>query len=280
LRLGFSRRALIKRGKAAPLCQAPPGWRDAEGGTPPVRDQSITVSRLGGAIGAEIQGVDLVRELPDATVAAIRQALLEHLVVFFRGQNLTSAQYRDFAARIGTPMRYPFVPGIEGFPEITPVLKRPDQTVNFGGAWHSDTTYLPEPPMATMLLARELPAQGGDTQFANQYLAYETLSDGLRSLLAGLRGVARSDKAEASRTREDRATKAGAGQQVLMAEHPVVRTHSETGRKALYVNIAHTAHFAGMTEDESLPLLRMLWKHQRRPEFTCRFSWSPGSLAL
>jgi taurine dioxygenase len=134
--------------------------------------------------------------------------------------------------------------------------------------------------MATLLLARELPAFGGDTEFANQYLAYETLSDGMKSVLSGLRGVSRSDKAEASRTREDRAKKSGTGGEVLVAEHPAVRTHPETGRKALYVNIAHTAHFAGMTEEESLPLLRFLWTLQTRLEFTCRFSWTTGALAL
>ncbi len=238
------------------------------------------ITRLGGAIGAEIHGVDLARDLPDATVAAIRRALLDHLVVFFRGQHLTPVHFRAFAARIGTPIEYPFVPGIEGFPEITPVLKRPDQTINFGGAWHSDTTYLPEPPMATLLLARELPAFGGDTEFANQYLAFESLSDGMKSVLSGLRGVSRSDKAEASRTREDRSKQSGAGGKLLTAEHPAVRTHPETGRKALYVNIAHTARFADMTEEESLPLLRFLWRHQTRPEFTCRFTWTDGSLAL
>ena len=242
--------------------------------------EAIDITRVGGVIGAEIRGVDLAGELPEQTVAAIRRALLDHLVLFFRGQTLTATQYRAFAARIGTPMAYPFVAGIEGFPEITPVLKRPDQTINFGGVWHSDTTYLPEPPMATLLLAQELPAYGGDTEFANQYLAFETLSDGMKSVLSGLRGVARSDKAEASRTREDRGKKPGTGGEVLIAEHPVVRTHPETGRKALYVNIAHTARFADMTEEESLPLLRFLWRHQTRPEFTCRFSWTAGALAL
>ncbi len=239
----------------------------------------LEMTRVGGVIGAEIHAIDLARELPEPTVAAIRQALLDHLVVFFRDQNLTPTQYRAFAARIGTPIEYPFVPGIEGFPEITPVLKRPDQTINFGGVWHSDTTYLPRPPMATLLLAREVPPYGGDTRFANQYLAFESLSDGMRALLSGLRGVARSDKAEASRTREDRGRKSGITAEVLTAEHPAVRTHPETGRKALYVNIAHTARFAGMTEEESLPLLRFLWAHQTRPEFTCRFRWTPGALA-
>jgi taurine dioxygenase len=240
----------------------------------------LKISRVGGMIGAEIAGVDLSRDLPEPTVAAIRQALLEHLVVFFRDQRLTPGQYRDFAARIGRTIEYPFVPGIDGFPEITPVLKRPDQTINFGGVWHSDTTYLAEPPMATLLLARDVPAFGGDTEFANQYLAYETLSEGMKAVLSGLRGVARSDKAEASRTREDRGKKPGTGGELLTAEHPVVRTHPETGRKSLFVNIAHTARFAGMTDDESLPLLRFLWRHQTRPELTCRFSWAPGSLAL
>ena len=138
----------------------------------------LEISRVGGGIGAEIHGVDLARDLSDRTVAAIRQALLDHLVVFLHGQDLTPTRYRAFATRIGRPIAYPFVPGIEGFPEITPVLKRPEQTINFGGVWHSDTTYLPEPPMATMLLARELPAFGGDTEFSNQYLDFESLSDG------------------------------------------------------------------------------------------------------
>jgi taurine dioxygenase len=241
---------------------------------------ALEINRVGGVIGADIRGVDLASDLTVETVAEIRRALLDHLVVFFRDQVLTPAQYRAFAARMGNPIEYPFVPGIDGFPEITPVFKRPDQTVNFGGVWHSDTTYLPEPPMATLLLARELPDAGGDTEFANQYLAYETLSDGLKSILSTLRGVSRSDKAEASRTREDRAKKPGTGAELLIAEHPVVRTHPETGRKALYVNIAHTARFAGMTEEESLPLLRYLWGHQTRPDFTCRFTWSPGALAM
>ncbi len=131
----------------------------------------MDINRAGGVIGAEIRGVDLVRELPAQTVAAIRQALPDHLVVFFREPTMTSERYRGFAARIGKPIEYPFVPGIDGFPETTPVLKRPYQTINFGGVWHSDTRYSPAPPMATPPLAREVPAYGGDTEFANQHLA-------------------------------------------------------------------------------------------------------------
>ena len=138
----------------------------------------------------------------------------------------------------------------------------------------------PEPPMGSMLLARELPPFGGDTLFSNQYLALETLSEGMRSLLSGLYGVNSSAKADVTRTREDRIKEHGGKKQDYLAEHPVMRTHPETGRKALYVNVAHTVRFAGMTEEESAPLLEYLFRHQIRPEFTCRFVWRPGSIAL
>src|SRR5579875_3679461 len=164
----------------------------------------IEVQKIAGAIGAEISGVDLSRELAAETVAAIRRALLDHLVVLFRDQELTPAQYLAFARRFGEPVEYPFVRGLDGFPMITPVVKLEHETVNFGGVWHADTTYLPEPPMATMLYAREVPPYGGDTLFANMYLAYETLSPGMKRVLEGLVGVSDSAKADGSRTREDR----------------------------------------------------------------------------
>jgi taurine dioxygenase len=136
--------------------------------------------------------------------------------------------------------------------------------------------------MGTLLAAREVPPVGGDTLFANQYLAYETLSDRMRAMLDGLRGVSSSAKADVSRTREDRVKSAGTfrAREELVAEHPVVRTHPETGRKALFVNTAHTTRFAGMTEEESAGLLQFLFDHQSRPEFTCRFRWQVGSLAF
>jgi taurine dioxygenase len=154
--------------------------------------------------------------------------------------------------------------------------------VNFGGIWHSDTTYLELPPMGTMLVAREVPPVGGDTLFANQYLAYEALSDGMKKLLDGLCAVNSSAKANTTRTREDRikSDPSRRPNDDFIAEHPVVRTHPETGRKALYVNIGHTVRFSGMTEEESAPLLDYLFRHQARPEFTCRFAWRIGSLAF
>lgn len=242
----------------------------------------MQINRIAGALGAEIHGVDLAAPLDQPTTRAIRQALLDHLVIFFRGQNLDPAAFRRFAAAFGNPVEYPFVRGLEGFPEIIQVLKREEETSNFGGIWHSDTSYLDEPPMGSILLARELPPYGGDTLFANQYAAFEALSPGLQTTLATLRGVNTSAKADVSKTREDRVKDSGAesARRDYAAEHPAIRTHPETGRRALYVNVAHTARFAGWTEDESAPLLAYLFAHQVKPEFTCRFRWEPGSIAF
>ncbi|HKV14084.1 MAG TPA: TauD/TfdA family dioxygenase [Reyranella sp.] len=242
----------------------------------------IEVKPISGALGAEIAGVDMARDLDDEVVAEVRHALLDHLVIFLRNQKATPQQHLAFARRFGEPIEYPQLKGLPEAPMITPVIKLEHERHNFGGIWHSDTTYLAEPPMGSMLLAREVPPYGGDTMFANQYLAYEALSDGLRKTLDGLVGVSSSAKADVTRTREDALKQAGAGAtpKTLQAEHPIVRTHPETGRKALYTSDAHTACIKGWTEAESLPLLRFLWQHQVRPEFTCRFRWEAGSLAF
>ncbi len=244
----------------------------------------LKVAPVSGCIGAEIGGVDLSADLAVDVVAEIRQAWLAHLVVFFRDQHLTLDQFSAFAHRIGTPGRYPFVPGLPDHPEIIEVKKLPHETINFGGIWHTDTAYLERPPMASMLLAREVPAAGGDTEFANMYAAFDALSDGLKEFLRSLRAVNSSALADVSKTREDRvADAAEAGHEAgkdYEAVHPVVRTHPETGRQSLYVNVAHTARFECMTEEESRPLLRYLFAHQSRSEFTCRFRWEVGSLAL
>ena len=242
----------------------------------------IDVRPIAGALGAEIHGVDLSQDLDDDVIAEIRAAWLDHLVVFFRDQDLTPAQQVALAERFGEPVEYPFVQGLPDHPVVTPVLKLEHETVNFGGLWHSDTTYQQRPPMATMLYALEVPEFGGDTLFANCYLAYEQLSDGLKATLEPLVGVNVSDKAQTSATRADRINDAPKqdASVPLVAEHPVVRVHPETGRKSLFVSYAHTIRFRGWTEQESTPLLDYLFEHQTRPEFTCRFRWENGSIAL
>jgi taurine dioxygenase len=222
--------------------------------------QSITIRPLTEAIGAEISGVDLSRPLSSGLVDEIRRAFLQHLVVFFNAQRLSAQQQLAFARQFGEPMAYPQLTGLPDCPLVTPVIKREDETRNFGGVWHTDTAYLERPPMASMLYAVQTPPTGGDTLFANQYLAYERLPGEVREKIDALIGVNDSSKAEASRTREDRQRDSGDQMKVLVGKHPVVRTHPETGRKSLYVNRGHTTHV--------------------RPEFTCRYRWARGSLAF
>jgi alpha-ketoglutarate-dependent taurine dioxygenase len=244
------------------------------------KHRHIDVQPISGSLGAEIRGVNAADALAADVVSELRQAFLDHLVIFFRDQKLTPPEQLAFAQRFGQAMEYPQLKGLPECPLITPVIKLEHEQVNFGGVWHSDTTYLSQPPMASMLYAVEVPPYGGDTLFADQYRAYDTLSDGLKRVLDGLVGINTSTKADASKTREERLRSAGAEVKVLVGEHPVVRTHPETGRKALYVNVGHTTQFTGWTEEESRPLLEYLWRHQVRPEFTCRFRWEPGSIAF
>lgn len=235
----------------------------------------MRIRQIAGALGAELLDIDLSKPLSASRIAAIRQALLDHCVIFFRGQTITPARQIAFARAFGEIVDYPMIKPLPDHPEIIPVIKEAHETVNFGGLWHTDTAYLAEPPLGSILLAKEVPPFGGDTLFASGYLAYETLSEGLKAALAPLKAVNRSGGANVAKTRG-----AGAKADEKSAVHPVIRTHPETGRKSLYVNLAHTSRFEGMTEAESAPILGYLFQHQIRPEFTCRFQWKAGSMAF
>ena len=203
----------------------------------------IEVRPIAGALGAEIHGVDMSRDLEDDVVAEVRQALLDHLVIFLRDQKATPQQQLAFARKFGEPIKYPQLKGLPESPLITPVVKLEHERNNFGGIWHSDTTYLDLPPMGSMLLAREVPPYGGDTMFANQYLAYEALSDGLKATLDGLIGVSSSTKAEVTKTREDRLKAAGAEHQGA-GSRASDRAHPSRDRPqgALHLEGPHRAH--------------------------------------
>jgi taurine dioxygenase len=247
--------------------------------------ESIDVRPLAGSLGAEIFGLDL-RQAADRAWDEIHRAFLEHKVLAFRDQRMGPDDLMAVGRRFGEPSYYPFVEGIEGYPFIFEIVKEPHETKNFGGTWHSDTTYLPKPPLATILLALETPSHGGDTLFANQQAAYEGLSAGMRALLDGLVAVnsagLRSYGGRASRHDDVGSMKLQNTDQAdrIEASHPAVRTHPETGAKALYVNRAHTVRFAGMTEAESRPLIEFLAEHATRPEYTCRVRWRPGTLTV
>ena len=237
---------------------------------------------LSPSLGSIVFGIDVSKPLTDSLLYELRAIWLDRQVIILRGQSLSSEQYLAFAKQLGVPDIYPFLKGLDGFPEITPILKKETEKVNFGGVWHSDTTYQPCPPMATMLYALELPPVGGDTLFANQVLAYESLSDGLKDSLAKLKIVCRPDKTVAMSTRADRIAERGrdTSKDNLFGIHPVIRTHPETGKKALYVNQAHSCHFDGWSIAESDGLLEFLYAHQISEEFQCRHVWQKGDIAI
>ena len=242
----------------------------------------IVIKKVSGALGAEISGINLNKKLVPSEINLIKKAFLDHQVIFLRDQDIDTVHFLNFARLMGKPIKYPFVKGLNDFPMIIEVKKLKHEKVNFGGIWHSDTTYLKIPPKGSMLLSKEIPPYGGDTMFANQYLAYDALSKTMKQLLQGLIGISSSAKADVSKTREDRIKNDGSPQanKVLLAEHPIVRTHPETGKKSLFINIAHTAGIKGMTQEESEPLLNFLFHHQIKPEFTCRFSWSKNAVVF
>ena len=250
--------------------------------------QTIDVRPLSASVGAEIFGVDLAQELSQETFAEIHQAFLDHLVVFFRDQDLTVDQQISFARRFGPLAVDPFIAGPGDRPELMIVAREKHERRAFGENWHSDNSYLEKPPLGSFLYAVEVPPTGGDTLFASQYRAYDTLSPGLQARLEKLRAVHTPHgyhRAIAAGQFDDGAMKLRDDdlmEQTLTSQaiHPVVRTHPQTQRKALYVNRSYTIQFLDWTEAESRPLLDFLIDHAVKPEFSCRFRWQPGSLAL
>ena len=245
---------------------------------------ALTIRRVAGALGAEISGVDLSRDLPDETIAALRQALVEHQVIFFRDQALTPAQQVAFGARFGPLNVHPYVAGMAAHPEVMEIVKEPSDKVNFGGGWHSDMSFLERPAVGSILYGVEIPEFGGDTLFASQAAAYDALSPGLKSTLATLNAVhsANREYSAKGQSAQKRGSMAVSEAEGLAGEfvHPVVLTHPETGRKALYVNPAFTERFEGWSKRESRALLTFLFEHSRYEAFTCRFSWQKGSVAF
>lgn len=245
--------------------------------------EDIVVEPIAGALGAELSGVDLGAALDDAQVAAIRRALLDHGVIFFRDQDFDTDAHKRLARRFGDIFRHPFL--ISDDPDVVTIVRNPGDGRIVGEDWHSDTAMMAEPPMGAILIALDVPDYGGDTLFANQYLAYEALSDGMKEMLAGLKAIntdrmAAGPGAAARDSRRSTKARVGTDYVETRTAHPVVRTHPETGRKCLYVNHSYTVGFEGWTEEESRLLLDWLMEWGHRPEFTCRFRWRKGSVAF
>ncbi|WP_119459502.1 TauD/TfdA family dioxygenase [Rhodospirillaceae bacterium SYSU D60014] len=244
---------------------------------------------VAGTIGAEVKGVDLAGPLRDDLAEGLRKALGEHLVLFFRDQQLDVASQKRLTGAFGELMAVPYVEPLADEPYIVAVLKEAGETgiSVFGGAWHSDFSFLPRPPGGSVLLGVEVPPFGGDTLWANQIIAYETLPDDLKAVVDG-RGAVHVGApygvkhAPASDLRLSRSIHIQRGDPEADREvvHPAVRTHPWTGRKALFLNPIYTTRLEGMSAEDSRPLLQRLYEHAVRPEFTCRFRWTPGAVAI
>jgi taurine dioxygenase len=255
------------------------------------RFRKIVVEPIAGALGAEISGVDLKR-VDDETFAEIRAAWLGYLVVFFRDQTITPKEQIAFAKRFGAIHYHPFMRGMEEHPEILEIVKEEGDTRAYGEVWHTDQMFNPQPAKATILYAKETPSVGGDTMFANMYLAYETLSEPMKAAIAGVRTwnlghrKKRIDGDKISAARESYSGNANmaikvrdSGELQTESAHPLVRTHPETRRKALYIG-DQTQTFLGFNHDEARPIIDFLMSHSVQPELTCRFRWEVGSMAI
>ncbi|MEM9204370.1 MAG: TauD/TfdA family dioxygenase [Actinomycetota bacterium] len=242
---------------------------------------TVTVRPANNVLGAFISGVQ-VASCTDEELDVIKQAYVDHAVVFFRDQDLTPDQHIEFAQRWSVINVNRFFPAVGSHPTIAEVRKEPDQHSNIGGEFHTDHSYDQIPAMGSILYAREVPPAGGDTIFASQYAAYDALSDGMKATLATMRAVHSSRHAfgipAASYGSDQNYRNADAATQDAI--HPVIIEHPLSGRPALYVNGDFTTHFDGWRRNESAPLLQQLFAHAQRAEFTYRFTWQPGSMAI
>ena len=259
--------------------------------------RSITAKPLSAAMGAEISGVD-VRQLSDEQAKEIRHALFRHKMIYFRGQKMTHADHEAFSRHFGSFAEDAYTSGVAGHRNVHPLIKEandPSKMV-FGEGWHTDSPFLPAPPAITILRSVEVPPFGGDTTFANSALAYTMLSDAYRAMIQNLKvrfslrdvlksaqdAVVESDSpiGRLASTRNSEKLSDDLVRKIRGNAHPMVRTHPETGEKALYVDTAYAINIEGMEPEESAPILQFLGEHITQPAFGCRLRWDPDMLVL
>lgn len=243
----------------------------------------LGLTKLTPTIGCEIEGVDLTN-VSRTTMAAVRDALNQYKVLVFRDQQLEPEDQLAFGAHFGEFEIHPFRESIPGHPELLKIAKEPNERTNVGGGWHTDMTFMPEPPLGTMLYAIEVPEGLGDTMFTDNQAAFDALSVGMREMLTQLDAVHCAERVHGvAATRDQSAFRQAAGHKSEATReviHPVVRRHPESGRPGLFVNPAFTHRFDEMTETESRPLLAFLFDHLSRAQFVVRVRWAPGTLVI
>ena len=241
----------------------------------------FTVKPIAGALGAELHGVDLTTELTDEVLAEIKRLLVEHQVIFFRDQDISPAQHKKLAESFGPLQTHPAYGTVEGFPEITILESTPEEQTKIE-AWHTDMTFRKHPPLGAVLRSKIIPPKGGDTLWSSMTAAYDALSPAMQTFLSGLTAVHDFSygfkESIAEPGGRERLAKAIADNPPV--EHPVIRTHPESGKKVLFVNSLFTTHIVGLPQAESDAILKFLYELVVTPELTCRFQWQPNSIAI
>ena len=238
----------------------------------------MDIELISGALGAEVKWIDL----KDSSIEnwnVINDLLLEHKVLFFRNQNITSEEQLNLARKFGPLERHIYVKGREKYPEILRIIKEPDEKPQWGETWHTDVSYNPKPTKVIMLRSIKIPPVGGDTMFSNMELAYETLDDEIKNKIDDKKAI-HSSLGAAAFVDAYKAMEGNGNLKEYSNSHPVVRTHPETGKKILYVNSMYTKKILDLDEDESDHILNHIFKHQERLDFTCRFKWTENAVAI
>ena len=238
----------------------------------------MDIKLLSGALGAEISGVDL-KDTSLKNFEIINNLLLEHKVIFFRRQNITPEEQLTLASRFGPIEQHAYVKGLDDYPEIVRIIKKPDEKNQWGENWHSDVSYNVKPTKAVILKSIKIPPVGGDTMFANMELAWETLDESIKEKIKNKKAIHSSLGAKFF-IEDYKAMESNGNYDEYSNEHPIVRTHPETRKKILFVNWTYTKKIVGMDKKESDEILNEIFKHQARLDFTCRFQWTENAVAI
>ncbi len=248
-------------------------------------NQALTIRPISGALGAEISDINLAKCAN--SIDQIKSAFLKYHVLVFREQTLNPIEIKNFAKYFGPLETHPYIKGLDEHPEVAPIIKEANEKINFGGGWHTDMSFLPRPPLGSLLYAIDTPEFGGDTLFANQHAAYESLSDYMKEFVGQLKGLHSAASQYGLNGDSEKRLEARKSMSLGISEkahaqvsHPVVRTHPESGLRALYINRPFTERLEGLRSSESKALLSFLLSHCEEPKFTCRVRWEPGTVTL
>ena len=238
----------------------------------------IETKLLSGALGAEIKGIDLT-DISDENFQKINDLLLEHKVIFFRDQNISSEEQINLAKKFGPLEKHVYVKGLKGHPEIIRIIKGADEKHQWGETWHTDVSYNPKPTKVIILRSRKIPPVGGDTMFSNMEIAYETLDEEIKNKIEGKKAI-HSSLGAAAFVDKYSEMEGNGNLDEYSNVHPIVRTHPETKKKILYVNSMYTKKIIDMDKEESDEILKKIFEHQERLDFTCRFKWTENAVAI